>query len=101
MQPVKKDGFACCRVSQCVSSQLSEFHARPAALVLGAQVHALRPDKQRAVATETLQVWCSLAERLGMFALKARSPARRPEAVLGAELTFGPATYCALRQGLK
>ena len=39
-----------------------------------AQVHALRPDKQRAVATETLQVWCSLAERLGMFALKACSP---------------------------
>jgi len=40
----------------------------------GAQVYALRPDKQRAVATETLQVWCSLAERLGMFALKARGP---------------------------
>ena len=36
----------------------------------GMQVYALRPDRQRAVATETLQVWCSLAERLGMFALK-------------------------------
>jgi len=48
------------------------------ALLPGAQVHALRPDKQRALATETLQVWCSLAERLGMFALKACSPARRP-----------------------
>ena len=34
-------------------------------------VYALRPDRQRAVATETLQLWCSLAERLGMFALKA------------------------------
>lgn len=37
------------------------------------QVYALRPDRQRAVATETLQVWCSLAERLGMFALKVIS----------------------------
>ena len=35
-------------------------------------VYALRPDRQRAVATETMQVWCSLAERLGMFALKVR-----------------------------
>jgi hypothetical protein len=34
-------------------------------------VYALKPDRQRAVATETMQVWCSLAERLGMFALKA------------------------------
>ncbi|CAL8464516.1 g4051 [Coccomyxa elongata] len=34
-------------------------------------VYALRPDRQRAVAIETMQVWCSLAERLGMFALKS------------------------------
>lgn len=33
-------------------------------------VFALKKDKQRAVATETLQVWCSLAERLGMMVLK-------------------------------
>ena len=33
-------------------------------------VYALRKDKQKAVATETLQIWCSLAERLGMMALK-------------------------------
>ena len=37
-------------------------------------VYALRPDRQRAVAAETMQVWCSLAERLGMFSLKV-SPA--------------------------
>ena len=36
--------------------------------------YALRPDRQRAVAVETMQVWCSLAERLGMFALKVRGP---------------------------
>ena len=35
-------------------------------------VWALKPGKARAVATETLRVWCSLAERLGIFALKAR-----------------------------
>ncbi len=33
-------------------------------------VWALKPGKARAVATETLSVWCSLAERLGIFALK-------------------------------
>ena len=36
-------------------------------------VFALKRDKQKAVATETLQVWCSLAERLGMMVLKVRS----------------------------
>ena len=41
-------------------------------------VYALRPDRQRAVATETMQVWCSLAERLGMFALKVGSAAQTP-----------------------
>ena len=35
-------------------------------------VFALKRDKQKAVATETLQVWCSLAERLGMMVLKVR-----------------------------
>lgn len=34
-------------------------------------VYALAPEKQRAVAEETRRVWCSLAERLGMFALKS------------------------------
>ncbi|KAK9904975.1 hypothetical protein WJX75_006786 [Coccomyxa subellipsoidea] len=34
-------------------------------------VFALRPDRQRAVAIETMQVWCSLAERLGMYSLKS------------------------------
>lgn len=38
-------------------------------------VFALRPDRQCAVAIETMQVWCSLAERLGMFSLKVRLPA--------------------------
>lgn len=33
-------------------------------------VYALGPEKQAAVAEETRRVWCSLAERLGMFALK-------------------------------
>lgn len=36
-------------------------------------VFALKKDKQKAVATETLQVWCGLAERLGMMALKVCS----------------------------
>jgi len=39
-------------------------------------VFALRPDKQRAVAAETMTVWCSLAERLGMFSLKVSFPPR-------------------------
>ncbi|PRW20358.1 GTP diphosphokinase chloroplastic isoform X1 isoform A [Chlorella sorokiniana] len=34
-------------------------------------VYALSPEKQAAVASETRRVWCSLAERLGMFALKS------------------------------
>ena len=34
-------------------------------------LHALEPPKRRAIAEETRGVWCSLAERLGMFALKA------------------------------
>ena len=32
--------------------------------------HVLAPDKRAAVAIETLEVWCSLAEQLGMFPLK-------------------------------
>jgi len=32
--------------------------------------YALSPEKQPGVASETRRVWCSLAERLGMFALK-------------------------------
>jgi len=36
------------------------------------QVYALAPAKAQAVALETLRIWCSLAERLGMFALKVR-----------------------------
>lgn len=35
------------------------------------QVYALAPDKQEAVATETRKIWCTLAERLGMFAMKS------------------------------
>jgi hypothetical protein len=34
-------------------------------------LHALAPDKARAVAGETLGVWCSLAARLGVWAMKA------------------------------
>ena len=41
-------------------------------------VFALRPDRQRAVAAETMQVWCSLAERLGMFSLKVRPASACP-----------------------
>ena len=33
--------------------------------------YALPPDKQQAVAQETRKVWCTLAERLGIFSLKA------------------------------
>ena len=35
-------------------------------------VFALKKDKQKAVAIETQQVWCSLAERLGMMAIKVQ-----------------------------
>lgn len=34
-------------------------------------IHALPPSKAHAVAQETLAVWCSLASRLGMWAVKA------------------------------
>ena len=34
-------------------------------------VYVLGPEKRRAVAEETQRVWCSLAERLGMFAVKS------------------------------
>ena len=33
-------------------------------------VYALKPNKARAVAAETRQLWCSLAERLGILPLK-------------------------------
>jgi HD domain len=33
-------------------------------------VFALRPDKQRAVAMETKEIWCSMAEKMGWDALK-------------------------------
>jgi (p)ppGpp synthase/HD superfamily hydrolase len=53
-------------------------------------VYALAPDKQRAVAEETQRIWCSLAERLGMFAIKSELE----------DLCFAvlqPATYGALK----
>ena len=56
--------------------------------------HVLRPDRRTIMATETLQVWCGLAERLGMFPLKVRlSPVLglldwgQPAALLAAHLT--------------
>lgn len=33
--------------------------------------YALPPSKAQAVAQETLAIWCSLASRLGLWALKA------------------------------
>ena len=36
-------------------------------------VYALKPEKARAVAAETRQLWCSLAERLGILPLKVSS----------------------------
>ncbi|KAL4853513.1 putative GTP diphosphokinase RSH1 [Chlorella vulgaris] len=56
-------------------------------------VYALSPEKQQAVASETRRVWCSLAERLGMFALKSELE----------DLCFAvlqPAEYRALRRQL-
>ena len=56
-------------------------------------VYALAPEKQRAVAEETQRVWCSLAERLGMFAIKSELE----------DLCFAvlqPTTYAALRADL-
>ena len=53
-------------------------------------VYALAPDKQEAVATETRKIWCTLAERLGMFAIKSELE----------DLCFAvlqPSTYGALR----
>ena len=41
--------------------------------------HALKPDKRAAVAIETLEVWCSLAEQLGMFPLKVGPTAGRTD----------------------
>lgn len=57
-------------------------------------VYALAPDKQMAVAGETQKIWCSLAERLGMFAVKSELE----------DLCFAvlqPATYGALRGDLE
>lgn len=57
-------------------------------------VYALEPDKQRAVAEETQKIWCSLAERLGMFALKSELE----------DLCFAvlePSAYVALRGDLE
>ena len=57
-------------------------------------VYALAPDKQMAVAGETQKIWCSLAERLGMFAIKSELE----------DLCFAvlqPAAYGALRGDLE
>ncbi len=37
-------------------------------------VYVLPPDKQRSVAEETLEVWCSMAESLGWESLKVSPP---------------------------
>jgi len=57
-------------------------------------IYALSPTKQTAVAQETLDLWCSLAERLGMFAIKAELE----------DLCFAvlqPETYHALHRELQ
>jgi hypothetical protein len=57
-------------------------------------VYALAPDKQMAVAGETQKIWCSLAERLGMFAIKSELE----------DLCFAvlqPSAYVALRGDLE
>lgn len=33
-------------------------------------IYVLRPEKQRAIAEETQQIFCNLAENLGLFSLK-------------------------------
>mmetsp|Transcript_2426 Transcript_2426/g.6180 ORF Transcript_2426/g.6180 Transcript_2426/m.6180 type:complete len:1385 (-) Transcript_2426:794-4948(-) len=56
-------------------------------------VFVLKPDKQRAVAEETLEVWCTMAECLGWDALKSEME----------DLCFAvlqPEQYCALRAQL-
>ncbi|KAJ9514706.1 hypothetical protein QJQ45_028414, partial [Haematococcus lacustris] len=56
-------------------------------------VHVLKPDKQRAVAEETLEVWCTMAECLGWDAMKSEME----------DLCFvvlQPEQYCALRAQL-
>ena len=55
-------------------------------------VFALKKDKQKAVATETQQVWCSLAERLGMMALKVKPcPDQKRQAVPHCFIELQPA----------
>ncbi|GLC43641.1 hypothetical protein PLESTM_001498700 [Pleodorina starrii] len=56
-------------------------------------VYVLPPDKQRSVAEETLEVWCSMAESLGWDGLKSEME----------DLCFAvlqPSTYCTLRAEL-
>lgn len=56
-------------------------------------VYALQPEKQIAVAEETLEVWCSMAEYLGWYGLKSEME----------DLCFAvlrPRQYCQLRSDL-
>ncbi|GIL60849.1 hypothetical protein Vafri_15365 [Volvox africanus] len=56
-------------------------------------VYVLAPEKQRSVAEETLEVWCSMAESLGWDGLKSEME----------DLCFAvlqPSTYCTLRAEL-
>lgn len=56
-------------------------------------LYALQPDKARAVASETLGVWCSLAARLGVWAIKSELD----------DLCFAvlmPATFLRLKNSL-
>ena len=48
-------------------------------------VYALKPNKARAVAAETRQLWCSLAERLGILPLKVM---KAPSFAFGPGLTY-------------
>lgn len=68
-------GSSCSPAITAPESIADRFVCRPArfaplSLPVYLCSYALSPEKQQAVASETRRVWCSLAERLGMFALK-------------------------------
>ncbi|GAB4816393.1 hypothetical protein N2152v2_003439 [Parachlorella kessleri] len=65
-------------------------------------VYALPPDKQQAVAQETRKVWCTLAERLGIFSLKVTNSLLMPQSELE-DLCFAvlqPQEFLALRDAV-
>lgn len=59
-------------------------------------IYALKPEKQRTVALETQKIFCTLAERLGLFSLKVK-PFFFQKRVFGFQAEMEDLCFCVLQ----